>query len=125
MSRIKTKYKPSQPVFVPLEATKTFRIRQAVWCKLQGLTEGIVGVLEVQESRREGTRVVVSRYLVQELYPVDGRRFRLVKPHGEEVYFVHLSRHRHDDACDCTGFGRQGRCKHTEALRKIANGGHL
>ena len=125
MSRFKSKVKPSKPEIIPLEPTKTFRIRQAVWVHLEGLAEGIVGIMEVQESRREGTRIVISRYLLQELYPDDGRRLRLLKPNDGEVYFVHLARHRHEDACDCTGFGRQGKCKHTEALRKIADRGGL
>jgi hypothetical protein len=52
-----------------------------------------------------------------------GRGFRLEKIGGEETYHVNLDGNH--GLCDCKGFSRWNRCKHTEGLAKLVETGWL
>lgn len=108
---------------VPLEPNRTYTHRQA-WIVLASEPgTPVVGVLVVREKKRLVQPWDVSRYAVVELAFDQGRRFKLTKA-DRTVYHVLLPGGG-TDRCDCTGYDRFGRCKHTEALRAVERAGGL
>lgn len=112
--------------FIALKPNQTFPVRQAVWTPATMPTGPTIGVLSVVERRSEKGIATISRYAVLELEFVGGRRFKVTKPGGKEVYYTFLSASGPEyDECDCDGFQAHNRCKHSEAIRGLQLAGHL
>ena len=109
---------------VPLDPNRTYTYREANVLLASPPGSLVMGVLVVSERRHRTDSPDVSRYAVTELRFDGGRRFKLTKP-DRGVYFVYLPADPSGDKCDCTGFDRYGRCKHTEALRAAERAGGL
>ena len=102
-----------------LPATKSWKCRKLIFMRYIGeqkISLHIHGILHLEESRGPGLQVYIHRYLVQEdLDPSQSisRLFRLVKPGGDETYWVNYH------SCDCTGWLQNERCKHVECLHLL------
>ena len=109
-----------------LHANKTYGHRYAIWTPVENLGGPNVGVLAVVEAKTALGKKTVSRYAVLELDFDGGRRFKLTKPGGAEVYFVNLPVDpTENEACDCQGFSQHAHCKHIEGLTPFVRRGLL
>lgn len=117
-------------VTVEMEPNATYRIRHATLIRIVfsqlAPEKPFTGVLEICERNGPKSEPRYSRYAIKEVPLPDGvdRRFRLTKPGGRDWYFVLLEPNGYD-RCECEGYHSHGRCKHTTALRKFFDLGHL
>ena len=78
---------------------------------------GESGVIEIRQDGK------IDRYMVERVASDFGSGFLLRKMGGEEAYHVHLNADGH--TCECKGFLRWNRCKHTAGLAALQMAGKL
>jgi hypothetical protein len=114
-------------ITVEIPANATYAWRLASWSPLLPAPSLAVGVMQIMEAKTREHASVISRYAIQELEYIGGRRFKVSKPlisKPEEPYYVFLSNAGSvQDECTCMGFQSQEHCKHVEGLRTLAERG--
>ena len=99
--------------------TKTRKARQRT-IKLAlpiGSEPGSSGVVEIRQNGK------LDRYLVAKVASDFGSGFRVSKVGSEDEYHVNLTADGH--SCECKGFLRWNRCKHSAGLAALQQAGKL
>jgi hypothetical protein len=99
--------------------TKSRKVRQRT-IKLAlpiGSQQGSSGVVEIRQDGK------LDRYLTERVPSDFGSGFLLRKMGGDSAYHVNLNADGH--SCECQGFLRWRRCKHTAGLAALQQAGKL